>query len=79
MRDKEALQMLARCREEIVTLRKINAELAPKADAYDRMAQMLDMMPRRSQGMGEDILWIIDREAGKLRAAATETSDQDAK
>lgn len=43
--------MMRRASDEIKTLRRTIEQLAPKADAYDAIRQMQDMMPRR-------IFWI---------------------
>lgn len=61
MNDKEAVQMMRRASDEIKTLRRTIEQLAPKADAYDAIRQMQDMMPRRSQGFGEDVAYLLDR------------------
>lgn len=68
MHDKEALQMMNRCKDEIKTLRAQLSVLQPKAEAYDRMCHILDMMPRNSRLLGgtEDVVWIIERESEKL-------------
>lgn len=66
MNDKEAIEMMKRASEEIKSLRRTIDHLAPKADAYDAIRQMQDLMPRRSQGMGEDVAWLLDRRIKEL-------------
>lgn len=61
MHDTEAKQMMQRCVEEIKTLRRINAELAPKAEAYDMLRQVLNLLPQPSQGFGEDLVWRLEK------------------
>lgn len=58
----QAREMLIRCKSEIQLLRKQIDELAPKAEAYDSIRQILQLMPQRGGGMGEDVVWIIDKE-----------------
>lgn len=61
MEPQEAIEMMRRASSEIKSLRQHNAHLAPKADAYDTIRQVLDLMPQRSQGMGEDVAWRLDQ------------------
>lgn len=68
MNDREAIDMMHRCKAEIQSLRRANVELAPKADAYDTIRQILDMMPRRAVGMTEDIVWSLERRIADLEA-----------
>lgn len=67
MENKEAIQMLARCKGEIISLRKRLAEVEPKADAYDQLRTVIGMLPKQPQGYGEDVVWIIDSEMKKLK------------
>ena len=76
MHDKQAIQMMQRCAEEIRQLRRINAELAPKAEAYDSIRQVLNLLPQPSQGYGEDLVWRLEKEIAELQSAdVAETSD----
>ena len=76
MQDKEAIDMMQRCSGEIKMLRQQIAELAPKADAYDLLATTINTMaPRRSQVMGEDLAWTLDRRVEKLREAIKASAD----
>lgn len=74
--------MMRRCSEEIKMLRKQVSELATKAEAYDAMVSILNLMPRRSQGMTEDLVWLLERKAKRLEdekqppSAAEQTADQ---
>lgn len=70
MSDVEALQMLARCKEEIQSLRAQIDRLRPKADAYDNLAIVLGLLPRQSMGMGEDLVWVIEKRMRELKEAA---------
>ena len=60
---------MQRCAEEIRQLRKSNAELAPKADAYDALLQVLNMIPQPSRGYGEDLVWKLEKEIAELQEA----------
>ena len=61
MHDHEAIEMMQRCKHEIISLRNEIDRLRPKADAYDPIAQILSLMPRQSQPMGENLVWILDK------------------
>lgn len=72
MTDEDAKQMMRRCAEEIKTLRRINAELAPKADAYDTLRQVLNLLPQPSQGYGEDLVWRLEKAIQEIERADKE-------
>ncbi len=76
MDDKEAIQMMQRVSEEIKSLRRTIEQLAPKADAYDAIRQLQHMMPRPSQGMGEDLAWKLDREIEILKTKQAPPTSQ---
>ena len=78
MRDKDAKQMMQRCAEEIKTLRRINAELAPKADAYDTLRQVLNLLPQPPQGYGEDLVWKLEQAIKEIETADAEQPQKDA-
>ena len=78
MEDKKAIQMMERCAEEIRTLRRINAELAPKADAYDALRQVLNLLPQPSQGYGEDLVWRLEKDIADIKAADQPSPVEDA-
>lgn len=66
MHDQEAIQMMMRCREEIRSLRAQINNLAPKADAYDQMSKVLNLLPRPNQAYGEDLVWRLDKAIEEL-------------
>lgn len=57
----EAIEMMNRCKQEIISLRATIDMLAPKAAAYDNIAAILRLLPSPSQGMGEDLVWMLDK------------------
>ena len=61
MSEKEAIEMMNRCKQEILSLRAQIDRLTPKADAYDKLAIVLGLLPRQSVGMGEDLVWVLDK------------------
>ena len=75
MDNREALQMMARCREEIQSLRAQIARLKPKADAYDNLAIVLNLLPRQSVGMSEDLVWVLDKRMRELKDATDASID----
>ena len=63
----EAIQMMNRCKQEILSLRAVIARLEPKADAYDNLVSVLRLLPQPSVGMGEDVVWILDKRIRELK------------
>ncbi|MGU3656798.1 hypothetical protein [Methylobacterium fujisawaense] len=80
MHDQQAIQMMQRCREELLTQRRRIEALAPKAEAYDALCAVLDLLPKRSVGMTEDLTWRLELEIGaaKARIAEPAAADEDA-
>jgi len=64
--NREAIEMMNRCKHEIQSLRAIIKALEPKADAYDKLAIVLGLLPRQSVGMGEDLVWVLDKRIREL-------------
>jgi hypothetical protein len=62
----EAIEMMYRCKHEIASLRAEIDRLAPKAHAYDSIASILRLMPQPSRGMGEDVLWVLEKRIREL-------------
>lgn len=62
----EAIQMMNRCKQEIGGLRAEIDRLRPKADAYDNLAIVLNLLPKCSQGAGEDLVWTLDKRIREL-------------
>ncbi|MGE0212276.1 MAG: hypothetical protein AB7S41_11325 [Parvibaculaceae bacterium] len=65
--NKEAVEMMNRCKQEILTLRATIDRLRPKAEAYDNLAILLGLLPKPSIGMGEDLVWTLERRIGELK------------
>lgn len=66
MDDKEAIQMMQRCVHELRDLRRQRDALAPKAEAYDVLQTVVSLLPRPSQGMSEDIVWVLEKRIKEL-------------
>lgn len=62
----EAIEMMSRCKHEIRELRATIEHLKPKADAYDNLASVLRLLPQPSVGMGEDLVWVLDKRIREL-------------
>lgn len=62
----EAVQMMERCKHEIQSLRATIDRLRPKADAYDNLACVLRLLPQPSVGMGEDMVWTLNKRIQEL-------------
>lgn len=70
MHDSEAIQMMRRSSSEIKDLRAQCDRLAPKAQAYDLLTKILDLLPGRSQGYTEDLAYALDKRIKELEDAA---------
>lgn len=68
MTKNDTIDMIQRCIEEIRQLRGEIARLAPKADAYDAITSILSLLPKPTQGAGEDIVWRLLKQIDELRA-----------
>ena len=64
--NKEAIEMMQRCKHEIAGLRAELASLRPKADAYDNISSILRLLPGPSIGMSEDLVWVLDKRIREL-------------
>lgn len=62
----EAIEMMNRCKHEIMDLRATINRLQPRADAYDNIARVLRLLPQPSVGMGEDMVWMLDKRIREL-------------
>lgn len=69
--NREAIEMMTRCKQEIQSLRAQIDRLKPKADAYDNLAIVLSLLPRQSVGMGEDLVWVLDKRMRELKSDET--------
>lgn len=67
MTDKDTADMIDRCISEIESLRIQVAVLKPRSDAYGMVEQILSLLPRQSQGHGEDIVWKLKRQLEELK------------
>lgn len=64
--NQEAIQMMNRCKDEILSMRARIDRLQPKADAYDNLATLLRLFPQPSQGAGEDLVWTLNQHIREL-------------
>lgn len=62
----EAIEMMNRCKHEIIGLKAVIGRLQPKADAYDNLTSVLRLLPQPSIGMGEDVVWVLDKRIREL-------------
>ncbi len=65
--NREAIEMMNRCKHEIMNLRATIDRLQPKADAYDNLAIVLHLLPRQSVGMGDDLVWVLNKRMQELQ------------
>jgi hypothetical protein len=64
--NREAIDMMNRCKAEIMSLRAIINQLRPKAEAYDSINAILRLLPQPSMGAGEDLIWTLDKRIREL-------------
>ena len=69
MQDQEALEMMQRCAEEIRSQRRTIDQLAPKAQAWDALCAVLNLLPKPAQGAVPDLAWYLDKRSSMLRDA----------
>ncbi len=66
MNKRKIIQTMQRCVDEIKMLRRANNELAPKAEAFDALQQVLDLLPRRERCVVEDMVWNLEQDIKTL-------------
>ena len=71
MNDKEAIDMMQRCLEEVRSLRAQVEHLAPLADAYVALRDVIRMAGPRNgaSSMGQDIIWTLQKRIAELEEA----------
>lgn len=74
MNNSEAIKMMERCKQEILSLRAVIARLEPKADAYDNIVSVLRLLPKPTVGMGEDMVWLLTNRIRELEKAENATA-----
>lgn len=62
----EAIEMMNRCKAEIISLRNLVEHLRPKAEAYDNIAAVLRLLPQQRMGMEEDLVWALEKRIHEL-------------
>jgi len=67
MEDKEAIDMMQRCIDEIETQRRIVEHLSPRTEAYEVIRDIVRMQPQRTQGYGEDLVWRLKKRIEELQ------------
>lgn len=76
MNDKEAIEMMQRCKHEIMDLRREIDRLRPKAEAYESVAQVLALLPQQSRGMSEDMVWALDKRIREIEQVSANANVQ---
>ena len=75
MTNHEAIEMMNRCKREIIELRGAVDRLKPKADAYDNLVTVLRLLPQQSIPMGEDMVWVLDKRIRELTSRVETNKD----
>ena len=77
MHDKDAIDMMQRCAAELRELRSQISILAPKAEAYGLLRDLINLLPKQSQGYGEDLIWRLEKKIKELESTPVdEGADQ---
>lgn len=63
----DAAKALTRSVIEIKDLRCQLSLLRPKAEAYDMLYKVLNLMPSAPQVFGDDVVWFIEKEIERLQ------------
>jgi hypothetical protein len=71
----ELVAVLNRAAAEIEDERRVNAQLGPRAEAFDAIQQILGYAPRPSQGAKEDMAWRFRQRARELLGNGEDRSD----
>lgn len=75
MYDKEAIEMMRRCLQDLEDLRRQRDILAPKAEAYEMLRSVVNLIPKASVGYGEDITWTLKKKIKELEAKSDDAAD----
>lgn len=75
MEDKEAIDMMNRCIDELQAQRRIIEHLSPQAEAYEVIRDIVRMQPKPSQGYGEDLVWRLKRKVTELSEKSNAKSE----
>lgn len=67
MTNDEAIEMMNRCKHEIMSQRREIEYLRPKAEAYDNLAAVLRLLPQPGRTMSEDLIWTLDKRIRELQ------------
>jgi hypothetical protein len=68
MDDKEAMDMMHRCVDELTTNRKTIEYLSVRAEAYEVIRDVVRMAsPKSSQGYSEDLVWRLKKKIEELK------------
>ena len=75
MTSKEAIEMMTRCKNEIIGLKAEIGRLRPKADAYDNISVILSLIPTQGISMSEDMVWTLDKRIRELQQGIVQAID----
>jgi len=75
MTPNEQVQMMKRCVHEFQLLRAQISIMKPKAEAYDLIATIADLLPKHSQGYSEDIVWMLENKIGEILKMREESEE----
>ena len=66
MTPNEQVEMMKRLVYEIRELRNQIAAYKPKAEAYDLLTAIVNLLPKRSEGQSEDIVWMLEKKIDEI-------------
>jgi len=62
----EQVEMMKRCVYEFKALRRQVEIYKPKAEAYDLLTAIVNLLPKRSEGQSEDIVWMLEKKIDEI-------------
>ena len=71
MTNNEAIEMMHRASSEIKMLRQQIDIREPKAHAYDNLTAIINLLPKQTQGYGEDVAYMLDKRIKELKDTNT--------
>ena len=70
----EFIEMMERCKGEIQRLKRVTDSLRPKADAYDNIATILNLLPSPCSGAEESLEWVLANRIRELSKPVPDTT-----
>lgn len=63
---REFRDMMLRCKDELVQQQRFIDNIRPKAEAYNLLTKIIDLIPGRPDSAGVDLVWRLEQRIKKL-------------